>query len=135
MPIGSRTTDQSKALRWLGRLKTAIQREGRWRWLAGSVPQIADLCAERYRVWRMRGRPWRRDHRAVFLLIGHRCGGGTQRQIGELETASAPRVSGRSWSAPPGEAGSSGKNAAIARKSYGAGPQAAIERRSRRCSM
>ena len=32
-------------------------------------------------------RPWPEDDRAVFLMISHRSGGGTERQLGDLETA------------------------------------------------
>ncbi len=87
MPYQSRTNDLPKALRGLGRLKSAIEREGPFALARRKLSQLVGLIAERYSIWRMRRRPWRTDDRAVFLMISHRCGGGTERQLGELESS------------------------------------------------
>jgi glycosyltransferase involved in cell wall biosynthesis len=78
---------ERRGWRWLGRLVTVLEREGARALASRKLSQVSALVAERSRVRRMRLRPWLRDDRAVFLLISHRCGGGTERHLSDLEAA------------------------------------------------
>lgn len=55
--------------------------------LRRKLSQIAARLAEHSRLRHFHTRPWVADNRPVFLLINHRCGGGTERHIGDLEYA------------------------------------------------
>jgi glycosyltransferase involved in cell wall biosynthesis len=80
-------SQERKAWRWLGRLITALEREGALALARRKLSQISALMAERSRIGRMHKNPWIADDRPVFLLITHRCGGGTERHLGDLERA------------------------------------------------
>ena len=87
MPTRVRPIQEWRASRGFGRLMTVLEREGMPALARRKLCQVLGLIAERSRSWRMRRRSWRRDDRPVFLMISHRCGGGTERHLGELETA------------------------------------------------
>ena len=72
---------------WLPRLFTALEREGPRSLVRRKLSQIAARLAERSRLRHFHTCPWVADDRPVFLLINHRCGGGTERHIGDLEHA------------------------------------------------
>ena len=72
---------------WLPRLFTALEREGARSLVRRKLSQIAARRAEHSRLRRFHTRPWVADDRPVFVLINHRCGGGTERHIGDLEYA------------------------------------------------
>ncbi len=71
----------------LARLTAALEREGARAFALRKLSQLSASLAERSRIRRMHRVPWLKDDRAVFLLITHRCGGGTERHLGDLERA------------------------------------------------
>jgi len=85
MSTRGRPTQKSKALRWIDRVGTVLSREGLRSLARRKLSQQLGLFGERARLWRMRGRSWRPDNRAVFLGITHRLGGGTERHLVDLE--------------------------------------------------
>jgi glycosyltransferase involved in cell wall biosynthesis len=86
MPTRGRPTQISKVRQLLGRLVTVIEREGALALTRRKLVQLRGLFAERSRLWRFGRRSWQHDNRPVFLMISHRCGGGTERHVGDLET-------------------------------------------------
>jgi glycosyltransferase involved in cell wall biosynthesis len=76
-----------KAWRWLPRLIITLEREGAPALARRKLSQARARLAERSLVGRLRSSPWKSNDRPVFLLINHRCGGGTERHLGDLETA------------------------------------------------
>jgi glycosyltransferase involved in cell wall biosynthesis len=76
-----------RSRRWLGRLITALEQEGLRSLARRKLSQTSALLAERLRVRQMRLGPWIADDRPVFLLISHRCGGGTERHLCDLEAS------------------------------------------------
>jgi O-antigen biosynthesis protein len=76
-----------KARHWLHRLITTLEREGPHALSRRKLSQARARLAERSLVRRMRTNAWNGSDRPVFLLISHRCGGGTERHLGDLETA------------------------------------------------
>jgi O-antigen biosynthesis protein len=87
MSSRSLPSQDRRAVRLFERLVTVLEREGASALARRKLSGFLGLIAERSRLWRMRPHVWRRDDRPVFLMISHRCGGGTERQLGDLETA------------------------------------------------
>ena len=85
MPTRGRPTQKSKVRQLLGRLVTVIEREGALALARRKLLQLRGLIAERSKLWRFARRSWQSDDRPVFLFISHRCGGGTERHVGDLE--------------------------------------------------
>ena len=74
-----------------GRLSTRVRREGASALAYRKLLKISALLAERLHLWRWRESAWVGDDRPVFLMISHRCGGGTERHIGDLATRAQNR--------------------------------------------
>ncbi len=87
MRIQSVPSQMRNVRHWLPRLFTALERQGARSLLRRKLSQIAARLAEHSRLRHFHTRPWVADNRPVFLLINHRCGGGTERHIGDLEYA------------------------------------------------
>jgi glycosyltransferase involved in cell wall biosynthesis len=87
MPTPGRPTQKSSAVHRIERTIDLLDREGARALARRKLSQLYTLIAERSRIWRCRGRAWRSDNRPVFLMISHRCGGGTERHLGDLEKA------------------------------------------------
>ena len=85
MSTRGRPIQKSRALRLLGQVSAVLEREGLRSLARRKLSQHLGNFAERARLWRMRGRPWQADDRAVFLSITHRLGGGTERHLLDLE--------------------------------------------------
>jgi glycosyltransferase involved in cell wall biosynthesis len=66
------------------RLTRAIAREGVIGLARRKAAQAAGTIAERSTIRRFERKPWRPDGRPVFLLVSHRCGGGTERHVRDL---------------------------------------------------
>jgi glycosyltransferase involved in cell wall biosynthesis len=66
-------------------LITVLEREGALALARRKVSQFRGLLAERSTLRRFGRSSWQVDDRPVFLLITHRCGGGTERHLGDLE--------------------------------------------------
>jgi len=83
-PVGSR---RRLALKASARLARLVANEGAVAVARRKLARAASQFAERSRMRRGARQPWRHDHRPVFLLISHRCGGGTERHLRELGAA------------------------------------------------
>ena len=89
-PLGRATSAGRRHGRFLDRLRTSCAGHcagGRGALVKRQISRAAGRLAERTRIWRGAGRPWRPDGRPVFLLISHHCGGGTERHVRELGAA------------------------------------------------
>jgi hypothetical protein len=87
MPTQGHPTQKSSAAQRIERMIVLLEREGAGALARRKLSQFCALIAERSRIWRGRRRAWRSDDRPVFLMISHRCGGGTERHLGDLENA------------------------------------------------
>ncbi len=85
MRVQSAPSRLHRAWQRLLHLITALEREGFGALVRRKLAQLSARLAERSRIRRMSRAPWIANHRPVFLLINHRCGGGTERHIGDLE--------------------------------------------------
>jgi glycosyltransferase involved in cell wall biosynthesis len=83
-PAGTR---RRLALDWTTRLGQLLAREGALALARRKILQAAGRLAERSMIWGLMRRPWQCDGRPIFLMISHRCGGGTERHVGELSAA------------------------------------------------
>jgi glycosyltransferase involved in cell wall biosynthesis len=71
-------------LRSCRRIANVLWRQGCLAVARRKAMRAGQALSEQLRVLRLGRRPWLRDGRAVFLLITHRCGGGTERHVREL---------------------------------------------------
>jgi glycosyltransferase involved in cell wall biosynthesis len=85
MPNRGRPIQISRVRQSFGRLVTVIEREGALALARRKLSQLHGLIAERLKLWRFGRRSWQSDDHPVFLMISHRCGGGTERHVGDLE--------------------------------------------------
>jgi glycosyltransferase involved in cell wall biosynthesis len=85
MRTPDRPIQKSSAAQRIERMIDLLDREGARALARRKLAQLCTLVAERSRIWRGRRRAWRSDKRPVFLMISHRCGGGTERHLGDLE--------------------------------------------------
>jgi Glycosyltransferase Family 4 len=72
------------------RIARVLWREGCGAVAHRKAARIASALAERLRIWRLARRPWQADGRPVFLLVTHRCGGGTERHVRDLASGLHP---------------------------------------------
>ena len=67
-----------------GRVGRAVAREGAAAFAFRKAAQAVDRVRERARIGSQVLRTWVPDDRPVFLLINHRCGGGTEQHVRDL---------------------------------------------------
>ena len=71
----------------MSRLVAVLAREGILTPVRRKMSRAAGRIVERWRIRRLARRRWKADGRAVFLLLSHRSGGGTERHVRELVAA------------------------------------------------
>jgi glycosyltransferase involved in cell wall biosynthesis len=69
-----------------GRAARAVEREGAAAFAARMAARSLDQVRQRVRIGFGTLRSWAPDDRPVFLLINHRCGGGTEQHVRDMST-------------------------------------------------